>query len=373
MASPTYSTETPTAPSTRARAAAVAAAKGPKQAAPSTIARRAVAPVSKLPAGVEAPSLPGLGELQESQVLRHPDYPHIFATYVHITPDLADFWKTACLPDWQRNESDKTTDEYTEDMSDGDWLFTAAPYRFTRENKLMDGQHRASSIAESGVPQTELVVWGLDRDAMRVIDTGYQRRFTNYLSTQGVPYVSSVANVTGRILDWQRGNYATPAVARQSVARHLNAKRSHQKLIHVFEAHREEIIHSVKRGKAIRSEFPGSAPDTVFAFAYLYLNRLDPFKCAEFFDELTGKIPQKQTDATYAIRALEKTLTSRSGEEGIRDYHWLSWMFRTWNHSLDGQPLSRDQFRKLKKPRFDLLAMPDDPNEEKREQGWVAL
>jgi hypothetical protein len=309
---------------------------------------------------------------QVVQVLQHPELPGVTVEFQLVTPQIAEAYLKA-MPEWQRNESEKTTDEYAEDMDDGDWLFTGDSIKFTAEGEFFDGQHRAQAIYTSGNAQWMLVVRGLDRSAMRVLDTGYQRRFTNYLTTQQVSYVQDVASLTGKVLDWRRGNYADPGVGRQPNARYLNAKKSHQKLIHTFESMRNEIITAVFRGGQIRRAFPGSAPAAVFAFAYLYLGRLDPYKREVFFDELSGKIAAGSTSPTYPIRALEKTLITRSQERGIPSYTWLNWMFRTWNEWLLEQPLSRDSFRSVRRPRWDKLTIPIDPHADTREEGWQPL
>jgi hypothetical protein len=352
MTQPSYTSETPR--KARDRIAAVAAAKEPRAAAK------------------KAPARPAAAAAAEQQLLRHPDFPQITVEFERVTPALARAYLEK-MPDWQRNESEKTTDEYSEDMLDRDWLFSGDTIKFTDDGEFFDGQHRAQAIYTSGQEQVMLVVRGLDRAVMRVLDTGYQRRFTNYLSTQRVPYVQDVANLTGKLLDWRRGNYAHPSVARQPQARHINAKKSHQKLIHTFESMHDEIITAVVRGGQIRRGFPGSAPVAVFAFAYLYLARLDPYKCEVFFDELTGKIAQSSADPTYPIRALEKTLTSRSQERGIPSYTWLNWIFRAWNEWLAEQPLSKDSLRNIRKPRWDWLTAPTDPHMLTREQGWQPL
>jgi hypothetical protein len=321
------------------------------------------------PAPRKAPAGP---DQQVVEVLRHPALPQVTVQFEYVTPTVAQSYLDK-LPDWQREESGKTTDEYSEDMLDHDWLFTGDTIKFTDEGDFFDGQHRAQAIVTSGQAQYLLVVRGLDRAAMRVLDTGYQRRFTNYLSTQKVPYLQDVANVTGKVLDWRRGNYAHPSVARLPSARHLNAKKSHQKLIHTFEGMRDEIVTAVIRGGQIRRNFPGSAPTAVFAFTYLYLCRLDPYRCETFFDELTGKVAAGSTDPSYPIRALEKTLTSRAGERGIPGYTWTTWIFRAWNEWLAGQLLSRDSFRNIKKPRWDWLIVPTDPAADTRPEGWQPL
>jgi hypothetical protein len=357
MSNPAYTSESPAV--ARDRIAMVAAAKAAKPAAKKAAAKQAATALA-------APAQ------QVVQVLQHPDLPQVTVQFEKVTPEIAKAY-LGMMPDWQRNESDKTTDEYAEDMLDEDWLFTGDSIKFTAEGEFFDGQHRAWAIYNSGQPQTMLVVRGLDRSAMRVLDTGYQRRFTNYLSTQKVPYVQDVANLTGKVLDWRRGNYAHPSIARQPSARHLNAKKSHQKLIHTFESMRDEIVNSVIRGGQIRRNFPGSAPVAVFAFAYLYLGRLDPYKRETFFDELAGKTAMSSASPCYPIRALEKTLVGRSQEKGIPSYTWLNWIFLAWNEWDDEQELSKERFRNIRKPRWDWLVVPKDPNALAREEGWEPL
>lgn len=307
-----------------------------------------------------------------TEMLVHPESPDVEVTIEYVTPEVAKHFLTK-LPDWQRNESLPTIDEYTDDMIDEDWMFTGDPMRFTGDDEFFDGQHRAQSIVASGKPQWVVIVRGLPREVMRVLDTGYQRKFTNYLSTRKVPNIQSVSNLTAKILDWRRGNYAHPTIARVPGARYINAKKSHQKLIHTFHEMEDEIINAVREGNYIRGKFPRSAPSTVYSFAHLYLNRLDVYKCAQFFDELTGKVAQASTDTTYPIRALEKTLTSRAGEKGLASYTYLGWVFRAWDEWLAEQPLSRDQFRNIKKPRWNSLVIPTDPNAASRPEGWEPL
>lgn len=320
-------------------------------------------------AATPAAAAPGVG------MLCHPDDPNITIQFELITSAVAEHY-LGKLPDWQRNESEPTTEEYVDDMLDGDWLFTGDPIRFTAAGELFDGQHRCQAILASGKPQRVLVIRGLPQDVMKVLDTGYQRKFTNYLQTlqPKLSYISKIAAITGKTLDWRRGNYAHASVARVPNSRHLNAKKSHQKLIHTFEGMREEIITAAREGAAIGSRLPrGSVSDTVIGFAYLYLRRLDPYKCEEFFGELTGRNTQASSDPTYPIRALEKTLVARSGEKGIASYNWLSWIFLTWNEWVAEQPLSKERFRALRRPRWDWLPVPTDPHAETREQGWQAL
>lgn len=331
-------------------------------------------PARRRAAGIRAAAAnaPAQPSGDPNEVLAHPERPEITVTFEYVTPEVAKHYLTKS-PDWQRNESDLTTDAYVEDMLDSDWWFTGDPMRFTAEGEFFDGQHRANAIVTSGKAQWVLVVRGLPQETMRVLDTGYQRKFTNYLSTQKIANIQHVAGVTGKILDWRRGNYAHPDVARVPSARYLRAKKAPQKLINTFEELRGEIISAVSEGNYIRGRLPHTAPSTTFAFAHLYLKRLDAFKCAQFFDELTGKVAQASADTTYPIRALEKALTSRAGEKGVASYHHLGWIFLAWNEWLDEQPLSRDRFRAVRKPQWRSLVIPTDPHADSRPEGWVVL
>jgi hypothetical protein len=52
-------------------------------------------------------------------VLLHPELPGVTVRFEYVTKTVADHYLTK-LPDWQRLESEKTTDEYVEDMDDDD-------------------------------------------------------------------------------------------------------------------------------------------------------------------------------------------------------------------------------------------------------------
>ena len=77
-----------------------------------------------------------------------------------ITPEQA----TAYLQNntKHRKIKQKKVDEYIKEMQDGKWCLNGKVLIFDRNGRLLNGQHRLSAVAQSGVPLTILVVRGVD-------------------------------------------------------------------------------------------------------------------------------------------------------------------------------------------------------------------
>lgn len=92
-----------------------------------------------------------------------------------------------------RNISVNTVDKYADDMKNGAWQLNGQPIVFGASGRLLDGQHRLSAIAKSGVPVMVAVVRGVD-DSVSVYDVGRARNVLDSLLIEG--YDSDVANAT---------------------------------------------------------------------------------------------------------------------------------------------------------------------------------
>lgn len=57
---------------------------------------------------------------------------------------------------------DKKVVEYMEEMQDGKWRLNGKTICFDSNGRLLNGQHRLSAVARSGVPLTTVVIRGLD-------------------------------------------------------------------------------------------------------------------------------------------------------------------------------------------------------------------
>jgi hypothetical protein len=77
--------------------------------------------------------------------------------------------------DMNRSIRQARVEKYASDMRAGKWLMNGETIKFTKEGKLLDGQHRLWAVVLAEVPIDMLVIEGLDKEAMVTIDTGAAR------------------------------------------------------------------------------------------------------------------------------------------------------------------------------------------------------
>jgi hypothetical protein len=56
------------------------------------------------------------------------------------------------------------------DIANGHWMFNAQPICFSREGRLLNGQHRLSAVLEAGLPIEVMVMHGLPEEAFQTYD-----------------------------------------------------------------------------------------------------------------------------------------------------------------------------------------------------------
>lgn len=90
-------------------------------------------------------------------------------------------------------------------MREGRWRWTADTFKFDRELRCIDGQHRLAAIVESGVVLKDALFATLDDDeAFRVLDQGVVRSLGDLMTTAGrkpVPRTVSGA-IVAEHFDW---------------------------------------------------------------------------------------------------------------------------------------------------------------------------
>lgn len=81
------------------------------------------------------------------------------------------------------------------DIASGNWLFDASPIRILDDGSIGDGQHRLSACVMAGLPIDTLVVCGLRRESMALVDSGRKRTLSDRLHMRGVRNSGNVATV----------------------------------------------------------------------------------------------------------------------------------------------------------------------------------
>lgn len=103
--------------------------------------------------------------------------------WVDVDPTTAAEWLT-------RNENNRTVrlkhvNTLASDMRNGAWVVTGEAIKFSRDGRLLDGQHRLSAVVQSGVTVKMLVVTDLADAAQDRMDTGARRTAADMLHLNG--------------------------------------------------------------------------------------------------------------------------------------------------------------------------------------------
>lgn len=123
---------------------------------------------------------------------------------VIVSPDLAETWM-------RKNRSNRklrgvVVDRYGRDMREGRWrLKGQQPILFDREGWMQNGQHRLWACIQTGVSFPALVIRNCDPEDIAAVDTGSPRRFSDYLSWQGIENGVGLASAIRMSWMWDAG------------------------------------------------------------------------------------------------------------------------------------------------------------------------
>ena len=131
-----------------------------------------------------------------------------------------------------RNLRPMLVTRYAKSMQRGQWDSTGEPFQVSRTGRLLNGQHRAAAIIESGIPMKDaVVVTELDDAVFTNIDTGMTRRPSDALKAVGATNAaqmgSTVKLLIGLELDLQLTNtHEMSLITREDLVTWYTPRRS---------------------------------------------------------------------------------------------------------------------------------------------------
>lgn len=271
----------------------------------------------------------------------HLKYGDVRIGLVEITSEIATDWLTR-YNIHNRNPFSGAIAGHARDQVNGDWLFIGDTIRFSTlpdgRTYLADGQNRLKSIEKSGVPQTYIVVTGLDHDAQTVMDTGKARTFANTLSLDDDadgegPWtdVNRLGAIVRRAFVFDRdGRVPKGGGAANPTKPELRAYLS---------AHAARFRLALTVTQAAGSAVPKlGKSSTMIGTAYFILSRRDQEAADIFFREML--IKGFGLDDSHPVTHLRR----RYGVEGtyaIDDDEAFRLTFKAWNHWRKNEKLER--------------------------------
>ena len=208
------------------------------------------------------------------------------------------------------------------DMVGGHWVLNGETIKVSREDRLLDGQHRLLAVVESGVQVPMMIVRGLDDDAQDSVDIGAKRQFADVLTLAGE---SNSHNLGAAVrFCWYIDTFGRPKQfgMNPSLAE-LRAWLDQNPRIREGIAIGQRAGHSVIR----------YTPSVANALWYL-MSRIDEKQAAEFWENLIGG----DVGAGDPIFALREALFRDLGKPHRMSVdHRAALTIKAWNHSLNGR------------------------------------
>lgn len=141
------------------------------------------------------------------------------ATIETITPEIAQRWLTKNTNN--RGVRVSYVDLLAKEMAEGRWLVNGDAFRFNGTD-MIDGQHRAMAIVQSGVTIKGVVIRGLASDTFRTIDAGRKRTVADIFKINGEANYTNLSSTCRMHYDYESGNItAKLAVPSTVLAEHL--------------------------------------------------------------------------------------------------------------------------------------------------------
>lgn len=114
-----------------------------------------------------------------------------------ITPDIA---KTMLGENVNnRRISHDNVNMFAREMRNGEWRFNGEAIKFSKDGRLLDGQHRLLAVIAADKPLTTLVIRGLEDETQQTMDSGKTRTLGDVLTLRGEKNSTQLASLARRI------------------------------------------------------------------------------------------------------------------------------------------------------------------------------
>lgn len=255
----------------------------------------------------------------------------INAEIMEISPDLAKLLLEGNSRN--RNISPDRVNAISKDILDGKWVFDGAPIRIAENGKLLDGQHRLTAIAKSGVSVQSLVIRGLSDGSAVTMDSGRSRSLGDYLKMTGEKD-SAVLATSIR---------ACMGVHQDGLVKDRFAVPSNQESVQFLKDH-PEVRECAAVGRRVSGAFP-AIPLSVVAGFYFLFSKIDKEDADYFFQELV-KPSHSEGSPILALREclIAKKLSNKH-TGGRVSRHWQSGVIlKSWNAFREGREIKTLRF-----------------------------
>lgn len=249
--------------------------------------------------------------------------------WVYVTPELAEEWLGK--NEGNRNKRKQHIAKLVRDLESGNFLPTGDSIKFDWNGRLIDGQHRLTSVISAGTAMWTIVVRNLDPRVRSVLDTNAKRSASDALYFEDVD-------------GWR---IVKASVAKIDMSRRNGRLQTSTDTGHVQPTNSEvlgwyNLNQDVDRAAELAGKFYKQigCPPSALAYSILILARIDFEKCVEFFSSAAEMRTEGIGDPRLTmLRTFEKQSDYR--RTTLSNAAAISIIFRSWNAWREGRELKK--------------------------------
>ena len=253
-----------------------------------------------------------------------------------VTPEIAAEYLSKNIENNRKAKPSRIA-AYARDIETGHWLFTGEAIKFDVDGHLVDGQNRCLAVLRAGLATQILVVRGLSKEAVYVLDSGMSRSGADAIHISGAADKSDPKNLaaTARLhRSWTGGELGHAMTTGGAMSTMTKSE-----LIEYLELN-PTLDFAARYGQTVYGHL--RLPISALAVAFDAFSRIDIDDTAEFFNRIRDGISGGPGDP---FLTLSRRVTSDhlDGPRSIMPATALFYLFRTWNAFRSNEQLSRLQ------------------------------
>lgn len=221
-------------------------------------------------------------------------------------------------------------DRYARDMAAGNWHLGSGFLAFDLCGCLVQGQHTLRAVVESDSIIEVVVFRNLTPEAVRSLDTGRVRMFSEVLANEGVAASNSVAAVCRLLWRWERDLHTAGG----------NIIATTDELAE-FLAHNEGIIDSTNATLRLRQK-PLLFRSSIAGAVHYAATTMCPDRAPQFFDDVFTGANLAADSGQFLLRQwLINDATSGALGKRSDDAKQHAMAIKAWNAYILGRPIKQ--------------------------------
>jgi len=214
------------------------------------------------------------------------------------------------------------------DIMSGKWMMTGDPIRFSAK-RLIDGQHRLTAIAESGMSVTSVVMWDVPDEAYDRIDQNKTRSSSEILTRHGEANATACASVVNMLAAYEKGG--------ASLQMQQYDRLTACDILHAINDEVRAAAAFANQYKIVRV-----LPASIVGTCVLLCRRLDHNLADAFFKNVATGEKSVLIKTSNATLLRDRLLVHAATSKTMTLEHKFTWCVRAWNAERAGVDLKNN-------------------------------